>query len=597
MADATPGSKAGLRRVRIALAASLAVALVLATSIGPMWYQALVPTATQRAIHAGALRSVLVAHALVLLASSGAIGAAALASGRARRDGRRRPRWAVAALAAGVSGLMAVGLVEAGAAGYRAWIHRMPGLAMESAPGPDPATLTVLAVGESSALGEPYHPKISVAQMVAWKLGEVFPGRKVAVEFCAVGGMSLEGAHALLARVGRRPDVMVVCSGHNEFQARFSWERNTTYYLDDPLRPDPSRLADLARAISPLADVVLETVERQRVDVAPPPKATRTLIDVPCFTEPERASMVADFGRRLGAIAGACRRMGVVPVLVIPVGNDAGFDPSRSVLDSATPRGDRDRIAVEFQAIRDREADHPDEAIAGYRALLDRQPRFAEAHFRLARLAEARGDNVEARDRYHRARELDSMPMRCPDDFQDAYRVAAADNDSVVLIDSPKLFAGLSPRGLTSDHLLHDAQHPTLLGYMAQAQQVLDEMARRGSLNWPKGTPAPILDADACVAHFQIDRPAWTSVCGNVANFYRKIAYIRFDPRERLNLEQTWLKATAAIENGALPESLHLPGLGRRPTENPAADPRPVPPLPGPPIEANPASLTNEAGR
>ena len=67
--------------------------------------------------------------------------------------------------------------------------------------------LRILVIGESSAHGEPYHPWLSVAQIVAWRLEKVFPGRSIEVDMWAIGGATLKIMHQRLAGLtyGRTP--------------------------------------------------------------------------------------------------------------------------------------------------------------------------------------------------------------------------------------------------------------------------------------------------------------------------------------------------------------------------------------------------------
>ena len=58
--------------------------------------------------------------------------------------------------------------------------------------------LSIVVVGESSAIGVPYQPWLSVGQVVGWQLEQVFPGRTIRVDVRAEGGICLERAVLLL---------------------------------------------------------------------------------------------------------------------------------------------------------------------------------------------------------------------------------------------------------------------------------------------------------------------------------------------------------------------------------------------------------------
>ena len=141
--------------------------------------------------------------------------------------------------------------------------------------------------------------------------------------------------HQKLAGLTYRPDAMLLYVGHNEFASRFPWEREPGGYYDDdmPFLLSPRSLTAVLR-FSPLCRLVLETWDRQRIDLRPAHKITRHLVDQPVCTPDERASILAEFRRRLEAIASYCDEIGTLPIFVIPPSNDGAYDPSRSVSNS-----------------------------------------------------------------------------------------------------------------------------------------------------------------------------------------------------------------------------------------------------------------------
>src|SRR5207245_278740 len=112
----------------------------------------------------------------------------------------------------------------------------------------------------------------------------------------------------------------------------------------------------------------------------------------------------------------------------------------RSTVPPGTTAAERSRIEADFSEARRSEAD-PARAAVLYESLLRRQPRFAEAHFRLARMLEREGKWAEARRHYVDARDDDGLPIRLPTDFQDIYRDVAS-RHPCVLIDGPAELEG-----------------------------------------------------------------------------------------------------------------------------------------------------------
>ena len=130
--------------------------------------------------------------------------------------------------------------------------------------------------------------------------------------------------------------------------------------------------------------MIQRAADRYRIEIVPPSWFAPSLVDVPAYTPAEFAAILADFHHRLEAITDFAERVGALPILVIPPGNDAGFEPSRSFLRADTPRRKRETFALDFRAARRLEKSDPARSISQYRALLVRQPRFAESHYRLA---------------------------------------------------------------------------------------------------------------------------------------------------------------------------------------------------------------------
>ena len=302
--------------------------------------------------------------------------------------------------------------------------------------------------------------------------------------------------------------------------------------------------------------------ERQLRSFGPPREISRPMVDVPICTSDEYGRIVSDFRSLLDFFATYCERIGALPMAVIPPGNDGGYPPCRSSLDVATGEEERAAFVRDFRSARALEAVDPRGAIAAYRALVDQQPGFAETQFRLARMLESCGEFREANARYILARDLDQMPLRCPSPLQDVFREVAASHPSLVLVDGPRVLRAVSRRGIVDDDLIQDGQHPTLIGYVAIAQDLLDQLFRRGVLRAVRGPGVPTIDAAECAAHFGIDAPRWAEVCRRAASFYERTAYARYDPTECLAKARRYEQAAEAIRSGTPPEETHVPGVG-----------------------------------
>ena len=371
--------------------------------------------------------------------------------------------------------------------------------------------------------------------------------------------------HQDLAKLTRRPDVLIVYCGHNEFLTRYDSARDAGLQ-EAPLDPILDRFYRLSLA-SPLCRLIYETVSKNRLGGPPPPLHQHHLIDPPCMTPSESAAIVADFQRRLEAIVGYCERIGCVPVLVIPPGNEGGFEPNRSVLADTVSKAARAALTRAFEAARATEARDPAEALAGYRAILQRNPEFAEAHLRAGRLLEGMGAYAEANRHYILARDCDGYPVRCPAPLQEAYRTVAR-RHGCILVDGPAVLRRICPHGILDDHAFHDGHHPALAGHVALAQAVLDALRARSAFGWRKGL-APTIDLAETARHFGIDNEKWVVVCARAATFYRDFTWTRYDRTERRAKQRLYEEAGREIARGVAPEATGVPGLGVPPPGQP----------------------------
>ena len=122
-----------------------------------------------------------------------------------------------------------------------------------------------------------------------------------------------------------RPDAIVIFSGHNEFLARFSLANRVSYYSDERLEQRGQVWLERAGRCSPLYTLVRENLEKHRVSVIPAQSlgTMETIVGRPVCTPEEASAVMADFHRRLEAIVTDCERIGCLPILIIPPGNDA----------------------------------------------------------------------------------------------------------------------------------------------------------------------------------------------------------------------------------------------------------------------------------
>lgn len=426
---------------------------------------------------------------------------------------------------------------------------------------PRDGSIVVAVAGESSAAGIPYERWLSIGRLVAWRLGEEIPDKKFIHHTIARSGHTLELQYKELAKQERRPDVLVVYCGHNEFSARIEPSRDLDYYLDALVPTTWETVFERATSRSFLHRLVRRGVAKCRIAIPPPAHGYRAAVDAPAYSEAEYTVLLDDFRRRLEAFAGYAERVGAILVLIAPPANDSGFDPNRSYLPTTTPEAERRSFESDLGAARRLETTDPDAAIEAYRALVARQPGFAAAHFRLARLLEGRGEWEEVYSHDVQARDADGFPMRCPTPFQAAYRETASRHDCIY-IDGQAYFHAVGAHGLLDEGLFHDAMHPSMRGQIALAQAVLRGLHARRAFGWKADAPEPTIDPETCARRFGFDPAVWRYLCLWGIMFYDRTTWATYDHDRRSIKRKQFIAAADRIEAGEPPESVGLRNIG-----------------------------------
>jgi len=525
----------------------------------------LVPKDLGRTLTEGFLRTFLVGYASALIFALISLVSVVWILVTNRRGFFRR-KYVPRILLSGATLLICMILAEVSASAWLGWIHRFPSLPTTfpedswNVSSTEKREMSLVVIGGSAALGYPYNPHLSIGQIVGKQIERLIPDRTVRVNVLAKMGANLERMHQELAGLKRRPDVMIINSGNNEFLARFEPQRNAGL-SEASSNPFLGRLHAFSLR-SPLCRLVYETISKNRLGGKPIPVTHPKFIDPPVFTPSEFDAVLNDVRQRLEAIVSYCERIGCVPILVIPPCNESGYEPNRNVLPDNVTLAERDELTAKFETARRLEATDPSQAVTRYRQITERWPDLAESHFRLARLLESAGDWDEARKHYRLAKERDGFPIRELDVFQEAYRDVAKQH-GCILVDGPRLFESVAPHGIVGDDYFHDAHHPTLRGHAKLAEGVLNALREHGTLGWTNPPKEPIeVDLAACIRDYAITPKVWDGVCAYTSTFYRDLANIRFDPSERRAKQKAYEDVRPRIMEGAPPDQLGIPGMG-----------------------------------
>ncbi len=562
----------GHRLIPLARPAGTAIALVsigVVLFLGRDWLRAFGPGPFLSGHIAAALMVILLA-VYPTTAASAAVGLALSLRALARsRSGDSRARWLRNSSAARwllLCGtiLLWIGIAEVSATAWLGWIHRLPAMPtkfVEQA-GPDKEFL-IAVIGASSALGVPYEDWLSVGAIVGRELQRAIPSRRFRVENLAEKGATLEAMHLKLSQLTHRPDALIVYCGHNEFLARFSLSNRVLYYDDERSQSWGRAWLESLGRFSAVMRLAQENLEKQRVGLIPVQSVgvLESTIGRPVCTKEDAERVFDDFGRRLESIVTDCERIGCVPILIIPPGNNAS-DPSQSYALPGTKAEARRALFKQLTQIRSYEETNPAAAIAAYREILTVQPVHAQTHHRLARSLESAGSFAQADCHYVLARDHDGLPLRASTRLESMYRAVAKRHERfVVLVDGPAVLKAKSRHGILDNHLFHDNVHPNLMGQVALAEAVLAALKDRAAFEWPILVETN-LDPSRVAAEFKVDAIAWAAVCNRSAAHYGQLAFLTVDSAERIQWRDRYRQAARTIESGAAPEDAGIFGIG-----------------------------------
>ncbi|MHB0995402.1 MAG: hypothetical protein ACYC2I_03420 [Elusimicrobiales bacterium] len=313
--------------------------------------------------------------------------------------------------------------------------------------------LEIYVIGESTAAGEPYAPKISFPKIVSHMYGGRLAGRELRIINLAEPGSDLEAQHWKLLRAAALrpagPGLLLIYAGVNEAA---------------PDEPDRAfgrwRLAGRSLLLS------------KALSLAPSSRAAG-LIFGPYHTQ-------AKYEHRLRRTLRLARKLGLKPVVSTLAGNLADFP---SLAEPAF--GDPADAELYARALRLSAAGSHAGAARLYRELLaGAGGDLSGLHYSLGRGLAAAGDNAGAARHFRLAADR-GWNHRPTGAQNDAVRRAAA-AEGAALADTAALFERESPGGLVGDGLFADAHHPNIRGYALLAGSFAAGIAETLGLQPPR---------------------------------------------------------------------------------------------------------------
>ncbi|HDR15597.1 MAG TPA: tetratricopeptide repeat protein [Desulfobacteraceae bacterium] len=307
----------------------------------------------------------------------------------------------------------------------------------------------IFVLGESTAAGFPYGNNVMFSRILNRRLADVFPERHIEIMNTA---MTAVNSYALLdfmdEILAHEPDAILIYSGHNEFYGamgvasmesvgKYRWVVNTFLKL--------TRFRTFLLVRDFVGQIRRWIGKMVHKDIAT------------AYTETLMERIVADqsivYGSRLYELG---KRQ---------------FEANlRAIYKKAKDRGVPVLVSELVNNVRD-QAPFVSQATDSLLSALE--------VYRLAQSLEAEKKYTEAKHTYERAKDLDALRFRAPEEFNDIiHRVA--DEFSAPVVPMKSYFEKASPNGLVGDNLMTDHLHPNIEGYFLMANAFFDAMHDNG---------------------------------------------------------------------------------------------------------------------
>ncbi|MDZ7345243.1 MAG: GDSL-type esterase/lipase family protein [candidate division KSB1 bacterium] len=307
----------------------------------------------------------------------------------------------------------------------------------------------IFVLGGSTTAGFPYGNNITFPRILHRRLQDAYPERKIEVVNTAMTAINSYALLDFMEEILRqKPDLLLIYAGHNEYYGALGAASVESFGDSRVLKTASLKLRRLR-----LYRLIRKGIHRlRRTAVANNSEASFETVMSRIVKEPEiplgsrrYLAGCVQFERNMEAILRKAEKSGVPVILSELVSNLRDQPPFLSVSGS-------EECAAEV--------------------------------YLQAQEAEQRGEYAQAASLYERAKDLDALRFRAPEEFN-AILHRLADRHRVPIVPMKKIFAAHSPHGLIGATLITEHLHPNIDGYFLMAEAFLQEIFRRQLLDTP----------------------------------------------------------------------------------------------------------------
>ena len=352
----------------------------------------------------------------------------------------------------------------------------------------------IFCLGGSTVQGRPYAIETSFTTWLELSLTAADPTRTWEVVNC--GGVSYASYRLvpiLKEILDYEPDLIIVCTGHNEFleertygaiRQMARWQR---YLLEQVTR---LRTFGVVRNLLHASRSQTETSpdEEERKEGPIPvtlPAEVDALLDYKGGLESYhlddewQQGVIRHYESNLRRMIHMVERAGIPLVLVNPVSNLRDCPPFKCETQPTLSLAEQSRFLALWNAAKQASFDDVARKTQLVQDVLAIDNRYADAYFLLGRCYEYGGDLPRAKHAYLRAKDEDVCPLRMLESMHEILENVSSSSNTP-LVDVRRLFESTARGGIIGNDELIDHIHPRIRGHQRIADALLERMMEMG---------------------------------------------------------------------------------------------------------------------
>jgi lysophospholipase L1-like esterase len=378
----------------------------------------------------------------------------------------------------------------------------------------DSNTLRIFVLGESTTIGYPYFHNGSFHRWLQYRLAHTFPDRNleiVNIALTAVNSYTVLGFAKEM--VDYQPDVVLIYAGHNEYYGALG-VGSTESIAGSPF------IVNLILDIRKLRFVQLMTSLYEKIRYAPETNqgeevGTRMKLMVADQQIPYQSELykrgVEQFRSNMNETLDLLNKHHIPVFVSNLVSNEKDLKPFVSFpVDSIQFPGFTVNYNRGIRALKD---NHIQAAYSYLKSANHVYNANANCNYYLGKLAYTTGDFEQAKEYFSKARDMDGLRFRAPEELNTILVKLCARYSNAHLVDTKAAFEAHSIHGIIGNGLILEHVHPNLSGYALMSDAFYNSLKKEKLVAPALGTELtfdqllkhmPITKADSLAGSYKV---------------------------------------------------------------------------------------------